>query len=438
MKVGFIGLGIMGRPMAGHLPKGGHALFLYDLGPPPRGPDRARVPGAARRAGKWRRTADVIITMVPDTPARGGGAVRQRRRRRGPVARQDRGRHELDLADRRPRSSPSASTRRAATTWMRRSPAARWAPRHASLSIMVGGPQAAFDKVKPLFELMGKNITLVGGNGDGQTAKVANQIIVALTIEAVAEALLFASKAGADPAKVRAGADGRLRQLPHPRSARRADDQAQLRSRLPHRAAPEGPQPRAAGRAQAAAVSACPTPPPARSCSTPARRMAASAWDHSGMVRALEIMANYEIGGGKSRCCRARRIGRLRPDPYRAGGVQRTGPSGPAEQPQRQRCRWPPQSPRRCLARSFFKSLFGQVVVALILGIALGGVWPDFARGAEAAGRRVHQADQDGHRAARLLRGRARHRRRRRPEEGRPGRRQGGRLFRGPHDASRC
>ena len=73
----------------------------------------------------------------------------------------------------------------------------------ASLTIMVGGPEAAFNRVKPFFELMGKNITLVGGNGDGQTCKVANQIIVALTIEAVGEALLFASKAGADPAKVR-------------------------------------------------------------------------------------------------------------------------------------------------------------------------------------------------------------------------------------------
>ena len=68
---------------------------------------------------------------------------------------------------------------------------------------MVGGPPAVFERVKPLFELMGKNITLIGGNGDGQTCKVANQIVVALTIEAVAEALVFASKAGADPAKVR-------------------------------------------------------------------------------------------------------------------------------------------------------------------------------------------------------------------------------------------
>ena len=75
--------------------------------------------------------------------------------------------------------------------------------RAATLTIMVGGGQEAFDRARPLFELMGKNITLVGGNGDGQTTKVANQIIVALNIQAVAEALLFASKAGADPARVR-------------------------------------------------------------------------------------------------------------------------------------------------------------------------------------------------------------------------------------------
>src|SRR5207244_10734091 len=69
----------------------------------------------------------------------------------------------------------------------------------ASLTIMVGGSEAAFNRVKPLFELMGKNITLVGDIGDGQTTKVANQLIVALTLEAVGGALLFASKAGADP-----------------------------------------------------------------------------------------------------------------------------------------------------------------------------------------------------------------------------------------------
>ncbi len=76
--------------------------------------------------------------------------------------------------------------------------------KQASLTIMVGGPDAAFARAKPLFELMGKNITHVGSeNGDGQTCKVANQIIVALNIQACAEALVFAAKAGADPAKVR-------------------------------------------------------------------------------------------------------------------------------------------------------------------------------------------------------------------------------------------
>ncbi|HBD4963019.1 TPA: NAD-binding protein, partial [Escherichia coli] len=75
--------------------------------------------------------------------------------------------------------------------------------REGTLSIMVGGDEAVFERVKPLFELLGKNITLVGGNGNGQTCKVANQIIVALNIEAVSEALLFASKAGADPVRVR-------------------------------------------------------------------------------------------------------------------------------------------------------------------------------------------------------------------------------------------
>ena len=121
----------------------------------------------------------------------------------------------------------------------------------ASLTIMVGGPQAAFDRVKPLFELMGKNITLVGGNGDGQTTKVANQIIVALNIAAVGEALLFASKAGADPAKVRQALMGgfaasRILEVHGERMIKRT-----LRPGVSHRAAPEGPEPGAGRRARA-------------------------------------------------------------------------------------------------------------------------------------------------------------------------------------------
>jgi 2-hydroxy-3-oxopropionate reductase len=75
--------------------------------------------------------------------------------------------------------------------------------KNGTLSIMVGGPKPVFDKLRPILELMGKNIVLIGENGAGQVCKVANQIIVALTIEAVAEALVFASKAGADPSRVR-------------------------------------------------------------------------------------------------------------------------------------------------------------------------------------------------------------------------------------------
>ena len=99
----------------------------------------------------------------------------------------------------------------------------------AILTIMVRRRRGGVRRVQPLFELMGKNITLVGGNGDGQTTKVANQIIVALNIAAVGEALLFASKAGADPAKVRQALMGGFAVQPHPRSARRAHDQAHLR-----------------------------------------------------------------------------------------------------------------------------------------------------------------------------------------------------------------
>ena len=164
----------------------------------------------------------------------------------------------------------------------------------ASLTIMVGGPEQAFDKVKPLFELMGKNITLVGGNGDGQTCKVANQIIVALNIEAVGEALLFAVEGGRRSGQGAPGADGRLRRVAHPRSARRAHDQAHLRSGLPHRAAPEGPEPRAVQRPRHGRLAA-----QHRHRAGAVQRLCRArrqAWDHSAMVRALEMLAGFEVG----------------------------------------------------------------------------------------------------------------------------------------------
>src|SRR5437764_4795164 len=164
----------------------------------------------------------------------------------------------------------------------------------ASLTIMVGGPEAAFAKVKPLFELMGKNITLVGGNGDGQTTKVANQIIVALTIEAVGEALLYAARAGADPAKVRQAlmggfASSRILELHGERMVKRTFDpgfRIELHQKDLNLALSTGRQLGVALPNTATAQELC------NSCAA----HGGAAWDHSAMVRALETLANFEVG----------------------------------------------------------------------------------------------------------------------------------------------
>ena len=106
---------------------------------------------------------------------------------------------------------------------------------NATLSIMVGGPADVFDQIKPYFEVMGKKIVHIGDNGAGQTCKVANQIAVALTIEAVGEALLFASKAGADPGKVKRSFNGRSCTKSNPRITWRPYDKTNLCSWLPHK-----------------------------------------------------------------------------------------------------------------------------------------------------------------------------------------------------------
>jgi len=200
-KVGFIGLGIMGGPMATKLQEGGCKLYLHDLKNPP----LALIEGGATvctSATEVAKRADIIIVMVPDTPHVEEvlfGAE-------GVALGLTPGKIVIDMSS----ISPMA-TKEFAKKINKRQCDYLDAPvsggevgaRAATLTIMVGGGQEAFDRARPLFELMGKNITLVGGNGDGQTTKVANQIIVALNIQAVAEALLFASKAGADPAKVR-------------------------------------------------------------------------------------------------------------------------------------------------------------------------------------------------------------------------------------------
>jgi 2-hydroxy-3-oxopropionate reductase len=166
----------------------------------------------------------------------------------------------------------------------------------ASLTIMVGGPEAAFERAKPLFDLMGKNVTLIGPNGAGQTCKVANQIIVALTIEAVAEGLLFASKAGADPAKVRQAlmgglATSRILEVHGERMIKRTFDPG-FRIELHQKdlnLALQG--------AKALGVS-LPNTATAQELFNACRAHGGAAWDHSGMVKALEAMANHEVAKG--------------------------------------------------------------------------------------------------------------------------------------------
>ncbi len=201
MKIGFVGLGIMGRPMALNLKNGGHDLIV---------PDRASLTDEIRAAATVVADAtaaaaasDVVILMVPDTAdveAALFGA-------NGVAAGLKPGTLVIDMSS----ISPAATKAFAARINVLGcdyldAPVSggEVGAKAASLTIMVGGPDAAFARAKPLFDLMGKNITHIGSeNGTGQTCKVANQIIVALNIQAVAEALVFASRAGADPAKVR-------------------------------------------------------------------------------------------------------------------------------------------------------------------------------------------------------------------------------------------
>ena len=252
-KLGFIGLGIMGAPMALHLIDAGHELFVNTVGKLPDSIASSKATPCAS-AEEVTGKSDIVFLMVPDTPdveavLFGKGGVAAALQAGGGSGQR---KIVVDMSSISPMATKAFAKKinEAGADYIDAPVSGgEVGAKAASLTIMCGGDPAVFETVRPLLELMGKNITLVGGNGDGQTTKVANQIIVALNIAAVGEALLFASKAGADPAKVRAGADGRLRIEPHPRSARRAHDQAHLRPGLPHPAASEGPEPGAAGRA---------------------------------------------------------------------------------------------------------------------------------------------------------------------------------------------
>jgi 2-hydroxy-3-oxopropionate reductase len=294
MKLGFIGLGIMGAPMAGRLREAGHELFVTTRRAVPQALiDAGAV--ACTSAAEVARAADVIFTMVPDTPdvekvLFGAGGVAEGLAK---------GKTVVDMSSISPMATKEFAARiNAMGCDYLDAPVSggEVGAKAGTLTIMVGGPEAAFERVKPLFELMGKNITRVGGNGDGQTTKVANQIIVALNIAAVSEALVFAAKAGADPAKVRQAlmggfASSRILEVHGERMIKRTFNpgfriglhQKDLNLALQGAKALGVALPQTANAAQLMQV------------------CAAQGWDqldHSALVKALELMAHHAVAEG--------------------------------------------------------------------------------------------------------------------------------------------
>jgi 2-hydroxy-3-oxopropionate reductase len=290
--VGFIGLGIMGKPMAANLIKGGHTLYATSRSGVPQELTAAGATSCAT-AKEVAQKADIIITMVPDTP----DVEKVLFGANGVAEGLSPGKIVVDMSSISPIET-KAFARRINELGCEYLDApvsgGEVGAKAASLTIMVGGNEAAFNQVRPLFALMGKNITLVGANGDGQTTKVANQIIVALTIEAVAEALLFAAKAGADPAKVRQALMGgfaasRILEVHGERMLKRTFAPG-FRIELHQKDLNL-----ALSSARLLGVS-LPNTATAQELFNACAAHGGKAWDHSAMLRALEIMADFEVG----------------------------------------------------------------------------------------------------------------------------------------------
>jgi 2-hydroxy-3-oxopropionate reductase len=294
MKLGWIGLGIMGAPMAGHLRAAGHELFVHT---------RSEVPKVLQDAGaiacasaaEVTKKSDVIFTMVPDTP----DVQKVLFGDNGIASALAKGKTVIDMSSISPIET-KAFAQQVETT------GADWldAPvsggevgaKAASLTIMVGGKDEVFARVQPLLALMGKNITHVGPAGAGQITKVANQVIVALNIAAVAEALVFASKAGADPARVRQAlmggfASSRVLEVHGERMIKRTFNPG-FRIKLHQKdlnLALQG--------ARALGVALPNTAMTAQLMQACAAAGLAD-MDHSALVQALEGMANHPVAGG--------------------------------------------------------------------------------------------------------------------------------------------
>jgi 2-hydroxy-3-oxopropionate reductase len=291
-KVGFIGMGIMGRPMSLNLIRGGHELYVHSRHGAPQ--ELIAAGATACDSGmEVARKADTIITMVPDTPDVAAVLFGAKGVAEGLTS----GKIVVDMSSISPvETKQFAQKINALGCQYLDAPVSggEVGAKAASLTIMVGGPEDTFNKVKPIFELLGKNITLVGANGDGQTCKVANQIIVALNIEAVGEALLFASKMGADPGKVRQAlmggfASSRILEVHGERMIKRTFNpgfrivlhQKDLNLALTA--------------ARQAGIS-LPNTATAQELFTACAAHGGKDWDHSALVRALELMADHEIG----------------------------------------------------------------------------------------------------------------------------------------------
>jgi len=291
-KIGFIGLGIMGAPMAGHLLAAGHTLYVHT---------RSQVPAelsakgaiACADARSVAQQADIVFTMVPDTP----DVEKVLFGERGVASGLSKGKTVVDMSSISPIATQDFARRigELGCDYLDAPVSGgEVGAKGATLTIMVGGSEAAFERVKPLFELIGKNITLIGPAGSGQVTKVANQIIVALNIEAVAEALVFAARAGADPAKVRQALMGgfaasRILEVHGERMVKRTFNPG-FRIELHQKDLNL-----ALSSARALGVS-LPNTATAQELFNSCAAHGGKAWDHSAMVRALEKLANFEIG----------------------------------------------------------------------------------------------------------------------------------------------
>ncbi|MDR5765093.1 MULTISPECIES: 2-hydroxy-3-oxopropionate reductase [unclassified Caballeronia] len=288
--IGFIGLGIMGAHMARNLIKGGHTLVVNGKFPVP--DDIRAQTQVVADSTEVAQASEIVITMVPDTPDVAAVLFADDGVAKGLT----KGKLVIDMSSIAPLETQEFAKKiNALGCDYLDAPVSggEVGAREATLTIMVGGPEKSFNVAKPLFELMGKNISLIGDNGAGQTCKVANQIIVALNIEAVGEALLFAARSGADPERVRKAlmggfASSRILEVHGERMTKRTfnpgfrielhqkdlnlalDGARKMGLALPHTASAQ----------QLFSVCAA---------------NGGKAWDHSALVRALEIMSNFQV-----------------------------------------------------------------------------------------------------------------------------------------------